>query len=133
MKTGYQRRIFIGFCIAFLLLTGVGAAVYSSFIQMNHQKDRVEHTYKVLATLQDVLSDLKDIQSSVRGYVITGMQNYLTPYFVSVPKIAEDLDRLTKLVADNPEQSKRLDVLKEHVEDRLTIAEEVVETFKEKG
>jgi len=133
MVLSYQRRVLIGFCVAMLLLCSVGLSVYTSFVEMNRQKARVDHTYQVIETLQDILSNLKDVQSSVRGYAITGTQNYLTPYFLSVPAAEAGVKKLETLISDNPAQMEHFIPLKEHVADRIAIAAEVIDLYKDKG
>lgn len=129
----YRKRIFGSFLAATIVLLAVALAVTVTFKQMNRQKQLVEHTYNVINDLEGVISDLKDVQSSVRGYVITGMDDYLTPYFVSEPRIEEGLARLEILLADNQQQSKRLKLLKEHTISRVSIAKQVMDAYKAEG
>lgn len=133
MKILYRRRIIFSFCAAVIVLVAMGAGVYSSFLQMNWQKARVEHTYKVIDTLQDILSNLKDVQSSQRGFVITGMEDYLTPYYIAEPKVREDVKALEQLVGDNKVQVPRAESLAEHVESRLATADAVIASYRTQG
>lgn len=133
MKLSYKSWIVLSFCAAIFVLLAVAAGVYSSFLQMNWQKTRVEHTYKVIETLQDVMSNLKDVQSAQRGYVITGMEDYLTPYYIAEPKIRDGITALEKLVSDNDLQVRRSVELSRYVEGRLSTAGKVIEIYRSKG
>ncbi len=133
MKISYRKRITVSFIIAVLVMLSVGASVYNSFRVMNTEKDRVDHTYTVISTLEEVLSNIKDVQSSQRGYVITGMEEYLVPYHLAIPKIGDDLVALTHLIADNPAQVKRSDELNEHVKNRIDVAEKIIAVTKQQG
>lgn len=129
----YKARIDLGFIIAALLIFSVMSSVYVSFNQMSHQKGRVDHTYQVIYTLKDIISGLSDVQGSVRGYIITGLEDYLAPYHLAMPKVEDSLEDLNKLVADNPDQHERYVSLKEHIERRMAIAEAAIETYRLKG
>lgn len=133
MPLSYRNRIDIGFAVAIILICSVMSSVYASFAQMNHQKSRVEHTYEVITTLQGVISNLTDIQGSVRGYVITGMEDYLAPYYVALPRVKDGMAKLTQLVSDNPEQAKRCQMLKDHANERINIADTVMRTYQTDG
>ena len=129
----YQKRVSTGFSLAVFLIFSVSLAVYFNFFEMKKQREQVVHTYEVILTLDNILSDLKDIQSSVRGYAITGTQNYLTPYFLSVPKVEDDVKKLALLISDNPNQTERLVKLNSLVSERLEIASDVIEAYKVGG
>lgn len=133
MALQYKTRIDIGFFVAAVLICSVLISVYASFRQMNHQKERVEHTYQVISALQDTISSLIDIQGSVRGYVITGMEDYLTPYYLALPRAENSLKRLRALITDNPGQLEREASLSDHVGQRLGIAKNVIEIYQSKG
>lgn len=129
----YKRRIDLGFFVAFILICSMAASIYASFKQLNHQKQLVEHTFEVINTLQDTISDLKDVQGSVRGYVITGLEEYLAPYYIALPQIDDNIVKLSGMVSDNPEQIKRMKFLQELVTSRVHIAQETLEIYKTRG
>lgn len=133
MPLSYAKKIDLGFFIAIVLICSVVSSVYVSFTQMNHQKSRVEHTYTVISTLQETISGLSDVQGSVRGYIITGQEDYLAPYHLAMPKVEDALSRLGGLISDNPEQSDRYKSLQSHVVQRVKIAADAIETYRDKG
>lgn len=133
MKTGYRRKILISFVITTALLLGIAVSVLFSFKEMQRQKAWVDHTYEVINLIQGVLSNLKDVQSSQRGFIITGSEDYLAPYYLAEPAIRDQLLRLQPMLADNPEQAKRLESLGVHVNNRVDIANTVIETYRQKG
>lgn len=133
MTTSHRGKIFISFCIAILVLCAVSVSVYANFVKMNNQKRWVEHTYTVISGLQELLSNMKDIQSSQRGYVITGMEDYLVPYYVALPKIDDQIRDLTVALKDNPEQMESLNNVKGHIRRRMDSAAHVIEVNKTKG
>lgn len=133
MPLSYTKRIDLGFFVAVALICSMVASVYVCFQQMNHQKERVEHTYTVISTLQEIISNLSDVQGSVRGYVITGQEDYLAPYHLSTPKVSGAIDRLGRLVSDNPVQIGRFKSLQDHVTERVKIADQAIDTYRKSG
>ena len=133
MRLSYTKRIDLGFFVAFVLICSIALSVYACFQQMNHQKDRVEHTYTVISTLQDIMGNLADVQGSVRGYIITGREDYLAPFHMATPKVITALENLGDLVTDNSEQMGRFTSLREHVDARVQIAENAIDTYRKSG
>jgi len=69
------------------------------------------HTQEVLSALRGSYQDLKEIQTSWRGFVITGDEEFLGPGREARRKLPALLQRLHTLTADNPPQQKRMDRL----------------------
>ena len=67
-----------------------------------------KHTREVLLQTAQMFSQLQDLETGQRGYVVTGRLEYLEPYVAGRAHLDEDLDRLTALTADNPAQQARI-------------------------
>ncbi|MBB2494375.1 response regulator [Aquipseudomonas ullengensis] len=72
----------------------------------------VEHTDQVLTGAAEAYKLSIDMETGMRGFVITGDESFLGPYEIARPKVRADLDELEGLVADNPAQVERLKRLK---------------------
>ncbi len=129
----FNKRISSLFLLAGLLLAANALLLYISFADMHRQTKWVGHTYEVIGELEGVISDLKDIQSSQRGFAITGQDDYLTPYSIAMPKLEKRLDLLKDLLSDNQEQQARLAELSKSARERAAIATEVIEIMRDKG
>lgn len=129
----FHKSILVWFIAAFLVLTLAASASYQSFREFNKEKDWVDHTYMVIDNLKEVMSDLKDIQSSQRGYLITGHKDYLVPLSLALPDLQERFNALEQLVADNPTQADRLERVKAASQRRIDIANAGMKTFEDKG
>ncbi len=68
----------------------------------------VEHTDRVINNLNETSKLTVDLETGMRGYLITGDEHFLDPYEVAKPRILADLRNLQELVADNPQQVDRL-------------------------
>jgi len=87
----------------------------------------VEHTYKVMVTLEELRTSIEDAQANQRVYLLTGEERYLELYRAALPRIERNQTNILQLVADNPGQQERLDAL-----NRVTAAKfiELQETIK---
>jgi PAS domain S-box-containing protein len=108
----------IGFCTALAILAGMSAASYLSVRGFAERAGWVEHTQTVLRETEAVLSDLKDVETGVRGYLLAGEDAFLVPYNDALASIPQHLRRLGELTADNDGQRKRLLDLGKLVEQR---------------
>lgn len=68
----------------------------------------VEHTDRVINNLNESSKLTVDLETGMRGFLITGDEHFLDPYEVAKPRIIADLRNLQDLVADNPQQVDRL-------------------------
>ncbi|MDM0113872.1 response regulator [Variovorax sp. J22R133] len=68
----------------------------------------VEHTDRVTRNASEVQRRLIDMETGMRGFVITGDETFLEPYESALPRIGSELVKLRELVADNPQQVDRI-------------------------
>ncbi|MGM0631978.1 MAG: methyl-accepting chemotaxis protein [Pseudomonadota bacterium] len=78
------------------------------------------HTADVMADADALLLALVDIESGERGFALTGDERFLQPYEEGVRAYGRRMSRLRDLVADNPEQVRRLDELDRQYQGFLT-------------
>jgi PAS domain S-box-containing protein len=91
-----------------------------SFLQ---ESDRVEHSWMVLTSVDRLFSELQDAETGERGYLITRMPSFLSPYEAAVTRVEGHVRDLSNLVSDRPEQKARVDKLGKLVEQRLFLLE----------
>src|SRR3989337_1805779 len=69
-----------GYLTAFLLLLLSYILTFYSSQQVLQQQKRVNHTSEVINTLDNLLSELKDAESSNRGYLLIEDERFLQQY-----------------------------------------------------
>src|SRR6266545_628932 len=121
------RRIFL-FCCLLLSL----AAIYtigSTWITVE-RIGRLDAAGKATAQSQQVLSALHafataavDLESSARGYALTGNEAYLQPFEVARRQAPMRLDELRDLLRDDPTQLARVEKLTPLLAERISISE----------
>ncbi|TDV56893.1 signal transduction histidine kinase [Pseudomonas graminis] len=67
----------------------------------------VEHTDRVINNINRSLKLSVDMETGMRGFLLTGDERFLDPYEVAKPAISTELQGLEELVADNPPQVDR--------------------------
>ncbi|UCZ85790.1 response regulator [Pseudomonas sp. L5B5] len=68
----------------------------------------VQHSDRVINNFNEAARLTIDLETGMRGFLITGNEHFLDPYEVAKPRIINELHGLQELVADNPQQVERL-------------------------
>ena len=68
----------------------------------------VEHTDRAIGNANEALKLSIDMETGMRGFLITGDERFLEPYELAKPRVNAELTSLRQLVADNPQQIERL-------------------------
>jgi signal transduction histidine kinase/DNA-binding response OmpR family regulator/CHASE3 domain sensor protein len=67
-----------------------------------------EHSERVIGQANEILRLAVDRESSMRGFLITGDESFLTPYEEGGPRFKTQIGALQELVSDNPPQVEKL-------------------------
>ena len=92
----------------------------------------VEHTDEVISQSNRALKLLVDLETGVRGYLVTNRRDYLEPYERAAPQVGPALDELAQLSSDNPPQLARVEDIRRLHEEWMGYAREVV-ALKDSG
>lgn len=133
MEFNAQFLVWVGFRGALVALTYIGIISYWSAERQSEDAKRVGHTHRVIEKIEEVLSDVKDIETGTRGFALTGDQGFLDPYFAKLNTINNTIHDLQLLTIDNPRQQARVDSLQPIVAARLKLSAELMKLRKEKG
>ena len=71
---------------------------------LNTEVEWVDHTDRVIASAQETQALLLDMETGVRGYLLTRDRSFLAPYERAAPVMGSAFAELRSLVADNPVQ-----------------------------
>ena len=113
------HRLLVAMTLALLLLSALGAFSYHNIQKQAEASHWVEHTYQVATALQAVLSDVQDADSAQRLFVLSGTPSSLDSFENNARALPGELDRVGRLVTDNPLQTTRLQTLQAAVNERL--------------
>jgi diguanylate cyclase (GGDEF)-like protein/PAS domain S-box-containing protein len=123
----------IAFVAAVLaLLVMVAASCWS--VAASRESDRwVKHTHEVLEALQDMRLEIQTVQSSTRGFALTGRDSYLAVRRAGVSDIFHTEAVVRALTADNPPQQRRVAILQTLIKQRIDLTEVVIEMRQTRG
>ncbi|MBE9054126.1 CHASE3 domain-containing protein [Nostocales cyanobacterium LEGE 11386] len=97
-----------------LLLTG---ATLWQITRLLSAMKWVDHTDQVIAQANYTQRLLVDMETGIRGYLLSGEPKFLEPYQQASPLINPALNHLANLVAENPRQTKNLAQLRSYYEE----------------
>ena len=86
----------------------------------------VEHSEHVIGRANQVSRLAADMEASMRGFLLSGDEEFLAPYQLSKPKMDAELSSLGKLVTDNPAQMERLERVRTAEKEWQSFAEDMV-------
>ena len=83
-------------------------AFFGFFLYFLTVSNWVDHTHQVIGKMNELTTLEGDMEAAVRGYLLTGDDQFLGPYQVAKPQFAAQIEDLVKTTADNPTQTDRL-------------------------
>lgn len=99
-------RIGIFLSLVLVILAAVASLILVQGI--SRQNKDVEHSYDVRNQARELTIALSETQSSQRGYVLTGDQNYFEPYRRGTAAVETRLASLMAATAGDPEQAPKI-------------------------
>src|SRR5579885_3622534 len=103
-----SRKLATAFACLIVITLGVSGLIYSRVVFIQQSAHWTEHTYQVLEGLQQVMEGMVDQETGLRGYLLSGDQNFLAPYKSGKGMFDEAFARVQQLTSDNPLEQQRL-------------------------
>lgn len=113
MKNNFKRNLLISSFVSLIVLMISSTASYLSIKSLLDSNFWVKHTQEVIYNLNEGSALLTEAQTSMRGYLITGNEQFVGRYEDSEKRSNVYFDKLDKLTVDNPSQQKELATVKE--------------------
>lgn len=132
-RRGFFKKIVVGLGLASAMLLAMGAITYRSTLESIQTEQMVRHTFVVLNDIEELFAHLQEAETTERGYVITGEQQYLEDYAQATRNIDSLLDELQTLTVDNISQQERLNKLEPLIERKIAFMESVIELRRNQG
>lgn len=129
----FKRNLLIGFGASLVILIASSSASYISIRNLLESAGLVSHTNEVIVRLNELNTALIDAETGQRGYLLTGNDDFLTPYQKAQGIIGATLKDVRMLTLDNAEQQASLDQLSGLAEKRLAYIRQGIENKKRNG
>jgi signal transduction histidine kinase len=104
-----NKKAIYTFFAAFILLVAVIVVDRLAFYKMQQFTMQVDHTREVITGFEQLARHFKSVQVYSEKYAAIGEKNFYTAYAQESKEVKPDIARLKQLVADDPEQKKRID------------------------
>jgi PAS domain S-box-containing protein len=132
-KFPLKRKIQLTFGVAIAMLLAVGMISYRDMAVSDQSDRRVRHTHEVLENLQDLDGAMETVESSYRGFVITGDENSLQAYRAAIARSEQAQANIRDLTVDNSVQQLRIRNLMNLADRSMQYAETVISLRRTKG
>jgi diguanylate cyclase (GGDEF)-like protein/PAS domain S-box-containing protein len=129
----WNRKVQLAFGSAILTLLVVGAISYRGMVVSGESDRWVSHTHEVLESVQDLVFAVESIESSSRGFALTGKESYLESYRAGLLRVAQDQAAVRYLTVDNPEQQRQIPALESLTAQKIQHAEMVISLRRARG
>ncbi|QNH03558.1 methyl-accepting chemotaxis protein [Pseudomonas sp. B11D7D] len=106
-----SQKLYAGFGVVLLVIVGLVLSTWRGFDQVDSTVKKNIHTYTVINESASLLTSLVNIETGMRGFVITGREQFLVPLTEGEGSFQRHLAQLRQLTADNPAQQRRLEQL----------------------
>ncbi|XXF77653.1 methyl-accepting chemotaxis protein [Myxococcaceae bacterium GXIMD 01537] len=127
------KRIAAGFGLCLLVLLAVSFAAWQGAMEITDTARELVNSRERMLTLHEVRRDLLEAESSQRGFLLTGREEYLTPYNQALHLLRDNMAEMRRQMADEPQQSARAAQLAPLVGRRLTELDEGVRARRQRG
>ena len=133
MKLSLNRKVQLAFGIAILSLLLIGAISYR-WIAVSYESARwQQHSHEVIEDIQDLALAMGEVESSSRGFVLTGKQSDLETYRRSVLRAEQDQATIRNLTADNPAQQIHFPAIETLATERIQHADAIISLRRTQG
>ncbi|AWK05521.1 histidine kinase [Flavobacterium crocinum] len=112
MNGNFKRNLLISSLVSLFVLTISSVASFISIKSLLNSNFWVNHTQDVIYNLNEGSSIITEAQTSMRGYLLTGDEQFVDRFNESETKSNNYFDKLDELTSDNASQRKMLDELR---------------------
>lgn len=109
MNMRTSRKLATAFLLVIAVAFATSALTWRNLSALEQNNQWTDHTHKVIAQASAIGAAMVDAETGIRGYLISGADNFLEPYRSSGKAFRSALDEAKRLTADNPSQQKRLE------------------------
>jgi PAS domain S-box-containing protein len=125
-KSLLNRKMQLALGAAILASLVVAVISYRAMVASTESDRWVRHTYEVLEKLQNLLAATQSIESSYRGFALTGKESYLELYHTSIVNLEQGEATVRNLTVDNPKQAILIPTLEGLVAQKIQFGERVI-------
>lgn len=132
MKIGIRAKIMSGYLLVIAMVIFAFFLVNNQFSSVQADKDYIMgHDFEVTTLSHEIEKYVLDMVRGQRGYIITGEESYLQPYYTGLTEWQNHFDELYSLVDDSAQQTKLMSI-KENITEWIdTVGEPMIKQKKQ--
>jgi len=112
-QRSFQRLLRRTVAIPVILLVLLAVTLLVEIISLTNSLRWVDHAEQVISNARQLMRYMVDMETGIRGYHLTGDKSFLEPYNAAKTRVPEQQALLLKLSAENPEQYRRFQEMRE--------------------
>ena len=128
-----QRKLPIVFAIVVALLAAMVVLLDRSERRQVENASWVAHTEEVIAQLAGTRGILNESETAASGYLISGEKRYTDIRQRALAALQQNIERLVRLTADNPDQFARAARLRDAVRNQVENSSKLIELRQKQG
>ncbi|HET7547276.1 MAG TPA: methyl-accepting chemotaxis protein [Usitatibacter sp.] len=133
MKWNVGTKIGVGFCILLVAFIVVGLVSYRTTNELIAASDLRKQSYEVLRAIDDLVSQLQDVEIGQRSYAITGDESYRETSLAAATNAEQALRNLRALVQADSPQAHRLDAIEPAARERIAYGRDTIAAIVGQG
>lgn len=126
MKWSLGSKVMAGYVLTLLVVPVMGALIYRSTTKYMTIVEQRKQGREAIVRLDAVLSDVKDAEIGLQGYLISGQDEYLEPYRRGKGNVFGNLAQVREWTAANAEFGRHLDQLEQDITNKLAELEQQI-------
>ncbi len=105
-------KMLAGNSISAVIIMVIGFVCFVSTTSLLNSSKLVDHTHNVIREAKSIEASAVDMETGMRGYLLAGKEEFLAPYEKGQKQFVDKVEKLQKIVNDNPSQVKLLKEVK---------------------
>ena len=121
------RKLGLAFVSLVVTFIAVASASLWASSRLTESDKLNTHSYKEIQIGSLMLTSMVNMETGVRGFVVSGQDNFLEPWNAGKKEFKEQWKKLKEMTSDNPEQQRRLDLMLQKHEEFVAVSEANIE------
>jgi PAS domain S-box-containing protein len=119
--------------IAALILLAMAGMFFRDWAQYRGASADEEHTRGILESVQRLFSTVQDAETGQRGYLLTGEEKYLAPYYLAIQLASGEMANLKSLLTRPGDQPQDAFELSARLDQKLAELHKTIEVRRSQG
>ncbi|HEY9603688.1 MAG TPA: CHASE3 domain-containing protein, partial [Allocoleopsis sp.] len=99
-QTNFRRRLALALALPLVLMSLLAALLIGQIVSLTSVMQWVNHSDRVIAQANLTEKLFIDMETGVRGYLVTGNSEFLQPYNLARSSLDDNFDQLNHLISD---------------------------------